>query len=86
MDLSINFPLILVLLTGGCGLVWLFEVYWLAPRRPKAEGNPDQSNLAQPAVVEYAISFFSRTVVCFGLAFFPRGAISDSFRVHDSNT
>ena len=58
MDLSINFPLILVLLTGGCGLVWLFEVYWLAPRRPKAEGNPDQSNLAQPAVVEYAISFF----------------------------
>ena len=58
MDLSINFPLILVLLTGGCGLVWLFELYWLAPRRPKAEGNPDQSNLAQPAVVEYAISFF----------------------------
>ena len=58
MDLSINFPLILVLLTGGCGLIWLFEAYWLAPRRPKAEGSPDQSNLAQPAVVEYAISFF----------------------------
>ncbi|MDC1239047.1 hypothetical protein N8Z55_04760 [Pseudomonadales bacterium] len=38
MDLSINFPLILVLLTGGCGLIWLFEAYWLAPRRPKAEG------------------------------------------------
>jgi len=40
MDLSINFPLILVLLTGGCGLIWLFEAYWLAPRRPKAEGSP----------------------------------------------
>ena len=85
MDLSINFPLILVLLTGGCGLVWLFEVYWLAPRRPKAEGNPDQSNLATCGCGICDL-LFSRTVVCFGLAFFPRGAISDSFRVHDSNT
>lgn len=58
MDLSINFPLILVLLTGGSGLIWLFEAFWLAPRRPKAEGKPDQSNSAQPIVVEYAISFF----------------------------
>ena len=52
MDLSINFPLILVLLTGGSGFIWLLEAFWLAPRRPKAEANPDQSNLAQPMVVE----------------------------------
>ena len=52
MDLGMSFPLILVVLTGGTGLIWLLEIIWLSPRR-EAEARDRQT-----AVVEYAISFF----------------------------
>ena len=52
MDLSMSFPLILVVLTGSTGLLWLLEIIWLRPRREAAARG------RQPAVVEYAISFF----------------------------
>lgn len=52
MDLSMSFPLILVVLTGVSGLLWLLEIIWLRPRR--AEADRDR----QSAVTEYAISFF----------------------------
>ncbi|MDA0760678.1 MAG: signal peptidase I [Proteobacteria bacterium] len=47
-----SFPLILVVLTGVSGLLWLLEIIWLRPRR--AEADRDR----QSAVTEYAISFF----------------------------
>jgi len=52
MDLSMSFPLIIVVLTGVSGLLWLLEIIWLRPRR--AEADRDR----QSAVTEYAISFF----------------------------
>jgi len=52
MDLSMSFPLILVVLTGVSGLLWVLEIIWLRPRR--AEADRDR----QSAVTEYAISFF----------------------------
>jgi len=52
MDLSMSFPLILVVLTGSTGLLWLLEIIWLRPRREAAARD------RQSAVVEYAISFF----------------------------
>lgn len=52
MDLSMSFPLILVVLTVVSGLLWLLEIIWLRPRRAKADRD------RQSAVTEYAISFF----------------------------
>jgi signal peptidase I len=54
MDLSVNFPLLLVVLTALCGGVWLLDAWLLSPRRARAGAKEDR----QPAVVEYAVSFF----------------------------
>ena len=54
MDLSVNFPLLLVVLTALCGGIWLLGIWLLSPRRVRADSKQDR----QPAVVEYAASFF----------------------------
>jgi len=67
--MGINFPLILTLATFATGLVWLVDIFVLRPkRRIAAEGVAEkdekrrqeavQQVLKEPAVVEYAISFF----------------------------
>lgn len=63
--MSINFPLILVLATAITGLIWLLDILLLKPRRLEnleAAGDVDEETrtrvLAEPAVVEYSISFF----------------------------
>ncbi|MGB1190273.1 MAG: signal peptidase I [Pseudomonadales bacterium] len=54
MDLSVNFPLLLVVLTGLCGGIWLLDLWLLRPRRARTDSKQDR----QPVVVEYAASFF----------------------------
>ncbi len=63
--MSINFPLVLVIATGFTGLVWMLDYLVLRPKRRAAlelAGDVDDVTrdeiLAEPAVVEYSISFF----------------------------
>jgi signal peptidase I len=70
--MSINFPLILVLATGLTGVIWVFDVYFLRPKRVSAAEGVKQkfkddakkaedaiaNILREPIVVEYSISFF----------------------------
>jgi signal peptidase I len=52
----LDFALILVVLTAFAGVVWLVDMLLLAPRRRGA--GRDGSALPEPAIVEYAKSFF----------------------------
>lgn len=63
--MSINFPLILVLATAITGLIWLLDILFLKPKRLENLATAGDVNdetrervLAEPLVVEYAISFF----------------------------
>ena len=84
MDLSMSFPLILVVLTGSTGLLWLPEIIWLRPRREAAARD------RQPAVVEYAISFFPVVLFVLVLRSFlvepfqiPSGSMKPTLQVGD---
>jgi signal peptidase I len=57
-----SFALFLFLLLAVTGLVWLFEICFLANRRPK--------DAKQPWWVEYSVSFFPVILVVFGLRSF----------------
>ena len=55
-----DFSLVLVILAFGMGLVWALDAWWLKPRR-LAEGQAGaegQSGPREPALVEFARSFF----------------------------
>ena len=54
--MEIDFPLILVSAVLITGAIWLLDIIWLAPTRKKRSG--DESS-QEPALVEYAKSFFS---------------------------
>lgn len=67
--MSINFPLLLVLAVGICGLLALIDLLWLAPRRRKAieayRGQVAEADdqvierlSKEPLAVEYGKSFF----------------------------
>ena len=67
--MSVNFPLFLVLATGLTGVIWVFDVFVLRPKRVLAADNVQQQVkeeaeeavakiLREPVVVEYSISFF----------------------------
>ena len=63
--MSVNFPLLLVLGTLITGLIWLFDIYFLKPKREAAvarAGEIDEEAIEalrkEPVVVEYSISFF----------------------------
>ncbi|SDJ56380.1 signal peptidase I [Microbulbifer yueqingensis] len=63
--MDINFPLILLWLVVGSGLIWLVDSLFFAPRRRQAaEDRPD------PVVVEYAKSFFPVLALVFVLRSF----------------
>ena len=51
-----DFALILVVLTAFSGVVWLIDIFALAPRRRASGG--DGAGMSEPAIVEYAKSFF----------------------------
>jgi signal peptidase I len=59
INMSVNFPLFLVLATALTGLIWLLEVVWLAGRRQvEKSAKMAVASTDQPLLVEYAISFF----------------------------
>ena len=70
--MSINFPLFLLVLTAITGVIWLFDILVLRPKRRRnvaqlnaqsvdltpAMDEARQAVMKEPVVVEYAISFF----------------------------
>jgi signal peptidase I len=52
----LDFALILVILTAFAGVVWLIDIFLLAPQR--ARSSTDGASIPEPAIVEYAKSFF----------------------------
>ena len=81
--MDLNFPLILMILVFATGLIWLFDVVFLKPRRLAVvdnlgaadEGNNALSEArlqlsAEPALVEYSKSFFPVLFIVFALRSF----------------
>lgn len=57
--MELDFPLILVTAVFICGAIWLLDMLWLAPARKKAAANQGMEEVVgEPALVEYAKSFF----------------------------
>lgn len=87
--MSINFPLILVLATLATGLVWLFDLVVLRPKRrlvaeragempdDKARDEAVERALKEPAFVEYSISFFPVLLVVLVL----RSFLAEPFQI-----
>lgn len=99
---NIDFPLILVILVGGSGLIWLLDALFLAPGRRatinalreqypnwEEQDNPQHQQYlarvgdkaAEPALVEYARSFFPVLFVVFVL----RSFIVEPFQIPSSS-
>ena len=68
--MSLNFPLVLVIATAVCGIIWLLYLLFFAKRR-KAAGK------GQPLLVEYAESFFPVLLIVLVL----RSFIFEPFRI-----
>ncbi|GMG87597.1 signal peptidase I [Biformimicrobium ophioploci] len=87
--MDINFPLILLWLVVITGVIWLLDIFWLAPKRQaaaerlekersrgrlpsdsKAITEAKQDLLEEPAIVEYAKSFFPVLALVFVLRSF----------------
>mgnify|MGYP003137641192 FL=1 len=64
-----SFPAIMVLLVAITGLIWLVDRFWLAPKR-KVNDN-------EPAIVEYAKSFFPILLLVLVI----RSFIAEPFRI-----
>jgi len=65
----VSFPAIMVLLVAITGLIWLVDRFWLAPKR-KVNDN-------EPAIVEYAKSFFPILLLVLVI----RSFIAEPFRI-----
>ncbi|WP_078084266.1 signal peptidase I [Microbulbifer mangrovi] len=66
--MDINFPLILLLLVVVTGVIWLFDVLFLARGRKALTAKGQQ--VQEPVVVEYAKSFFPVLAIVFVLRSF----------------
>lgn len=64
-----SFPAIMVLLVAITGLIWLVDRFWLAPKRAVNEN--------EPAIVEYAKSFFPILLLVLVI----RSFIAEPFRI-----
>lgn len=64
-----SFPAIMVLLVAITGLIWLVDRFWLAPQRAVNEN--------EPAIVEYAKSFFPILLLVLVI----RSFIAEPFRI-----
>ena len=101
-ELTVDFPLILVGLVFGSGLLWTLDAIFLAPGRKRlvgelqaqfprwnVEGSPDagqyQATVAEkarePALVEYARSFFPVLLIVFVL----RSFLVEPFQIPSSS-
>jgi len=65
----VSFPAIMVLLVAITGLIWLVDRFWLAPKR--------KVNDSEPAIVEYAKSFFPILLLVLVI----RSFIAEPFRI-----
>lgn len=65
--MDFNFPLILALLVFISGIIWLLDIFVLAPRRT---ANSEGETSAEPLYVEYSKSFFPVLFVVFVLRSF----------------
>jgi len=93
--MSVNFPLFLVLATGLTGIIWVFDAFFLRPKRVFAADSLGQRTdkaeeavkrvLKEPVFVEYSISFFSRTAYRTCATLIPGGTIPDSIGFDDSH-
>ncbi len=75
--MSIDFPLLLVILVFGTGLIWLVDVFVLAPARKKAAGGEAR----EPLIVEYSKSFFPVLFIVFVL----RSFLVEPFQIPSSS-
>lgn len=88
--MDINFPLILTLLTLGTGLVWLFDVLVLKPRRSKEPDEETGEAPKEPYLVDLCRSFFPVLAVVLVLRSFlvepfqiPSGSMLPTLQVGD---
>lgn len=68
-----SFPAIMVLLVAITGLIWLLDRFWLAPQRAVNEN--------EPAIVEYAKSFFPIILLVLVI----RSFVAEPFRIPSSS-
>ncbi len=75
--MSIDFPLLLVILVFGTGLIWLVDIFFLAPARRRA----GEAESREPVLVEYSKSFFPVLFIVFVL----RSFIVEPFQIPSSS-
>lgn len=76
--MNIDFPLILVVATALAGLIWLIDALFFAPgRRARAAETDHPNRVRDPALVEYARSFFPILLVVLIL----RSFVTEPFRI-----
>lgn len=75
--MNIDFPLILLVGTVACGLIWLIDAVSFAPRRRQAARSDSPNRVREPALVEYARSFFPVLLIVLVL----RSFVTEPFRI-----
>lgn len=75
--MNIDFPLVLTLAVLVSGLIWLFDLWVLRPRRRHRAGGSGGQALSDPVLVEYARSFFPILLVVWAL----RSFIAEPFQI-----
>ena len=78
--MSLDFPLILLVLVTVSGLIWLSDVVWFGPRR-RANDEATGVTSNEPVSVEYARSFFQMLFIIFVL----RSFIVEPFQIPSSS-
>ena len=78
--MSLDFPLILLVLVTVSGLIWLSDVVWFGPRR-RANDEATGVTSNEPVSVEYARSFFPMLFIIFVL----RSFIVEPFQIPSSS-
>jgi len=75
--MSIDFSLILVVVTAVSGAIWGLDAWWLRARRPAVEGESRR----EPVMVEYARSFFPVLLIVLVV----RSFLFEPFRIPSSS-